>query len=117
MMTEDFESRMEAIPDLTGFPRTEVIIQKSHRNPFDHQIRQTGAKLVVVETREEMIAAINPRTVAIHFTNILSNKGQVSGPETVAIAKAHNIYTFCDASATCLRFHAFGSIPPSVSTW
>src|ERR1700684_1978507 len=89
MMTEDLEPRMKAIPDVTDFPRTEVIIQKSHRYAFDHQIRQTGAKLIEVETREEMIAAINPKTVAIHFTNILSDKGQVSGPETVAIARAH----------------------------
>src|SRR6202161_197586 len=89
MMTEDLEPRMKAIPDVTDFPRTEVMIQKSHRYAFDHQIRQTGAKLIEVETREEMIAAINPKTVAIHFTNILSDKGQVSGPETVAIARAH----------------------------
>ena len=86
MMTEDLEPRMRDIPDVSKFPRNEVIIQKSHRYPFDHQIRQTGAKLVEVETREEMIAAINPKTVAIHFTNILSDKGKVSGPETVAIA-------------------------------
>src|SRR5712691_6313491 len=81
MMTEDLEPRIIACPDVTGFPRTEVIIQKSHRYPFDHQIRQTGAKLVEVETRGEMIAAINPKTVAIHFTNILANRGKVSGPE------------------------------------
>ena len=79
MMTEDLEPRMVAIPDVSTFPRTEVIIQKSHRYAFDHQIRQTGAKLVEVETREEMIAAINPKTLAIHFTNILSDKGKVSG--------------------------------------
>ena len=79
MMTEDLEPRMRDIPDVSKFPRNEVIIQKSHRYPFDHQIRQTGAKLVEVETREEMIAAINPKTVAIHFTNILSDKGKVSG--------------------------------------
>ena len=53
----------------------------------------------MVETREEMIAAINPKTVAIHFTNILANRGKVSGPETVAIAKEHNIYSFNDFSA------------------
>jgi hypothetical protein len=41
MMTEDYESRLCAIPDLTGFPRTEVIIQKAHRNPFD-PFRQPG---------------------------------------------------------------------------
>src|ERR1700759_5354689 len=108
MMTEDLEPRMVAIPDVSTFPRTEVIIQKSHRYPFDHQIRQTGAKLVEVETREEMIAAINPKTLAIHFTNILSDKGKVSGPETVEIAKAHNIYTFNDASA---------DVPPKERLW
>jgi hypothetical protein len=75
---------------------------------FDHQIRQTGAKLVEVETREEMIAAINPKTVAIHFTNILSDNGKISGPETVAIAKAHNIYTFNDAAA---------DVPPKERLW
>ena len=108
MMTEDLEPRMRDIPDVSNFPRTEVIIQKSHRYPFDHQIRQTGATLIEVETREEMIAAINPKTVAIHFTNILSDKGKVSGPETVAIAKAHNIYTFNDASA---------DVPPKERLW
>jgi seryl-tRNA(Sec) selenium transferase len=108
MMTEDLEPRMHTVPDVADFPRNEVIIQKSHRYPFDHQIRQTGAKLIEVETREEMIAAINPKTVAIHFTNILSDKGQVSGPETVAIARAHNIYTFNDASA---------DVPPKERLW
>ena len=108
MMTEDLEPRMRDIPDVSNFPKNEVIIQKSHRYPFDHQIRQTGAKLVEVETREEMIAAINPKTVAIHFTNILSDKGKVSGPETVEIAKAHNIYTFNDAAA---------DVPPKERLW
>src|SRR5215470_12287880 len=108
MMTEDLEPRLRAIPDVSNVPRNEVIIQKSHRFPFDHQIRQTGAKLVEVETREEMIAAINPRTVAIHFTNILSDKGKVSGPETIAIAKEHNLYTFNDAAA---------DVPPVERLW
>ena len=108
MMTEDLEPRMREIPDVSDFPRNEVIIQKNHRYPFDHQIRQTGAKLVEVETREEMIAAINPKTLAIHFTNILSDKGKVSGPETVEIAKAHNLYTFNDAAA---------DVPPKERLW
>src|SRR5262250_2636879 len=108
MMTEDLEPRMRDIPDVSVFPRNEVIIQKSHRYPFDHQIRQTGAKLVEVETREEMIAAINPKTLAIHFTNILSDKGKVSGQETIEIAKAHNLYTFNDAAA---------DVPPKERLW
>ena len=108
MMTEDLEPRMRDIPDVSNFPKNEVIIQKSHRYPFDHQIRQTGAKLVEVETREEMIAAINPKTVAIHFTNILSDKGKVSGPETVEIARTHNLYSFNDAAA---------DVPPKERLW
>jgi seryl-tRNA(Sec) selenium transferase len=108
MMTEDLEPRLKAIPDVTDFPRTEIIIQKSHRYAFDHQIRQTGAKLIEVETREEMIAAINPKTLAIHFTNILSDKGKVSGAETIEIAKAHNLYTFNDAAA---------DVPPKERLW
>jgi seryl-tRNA(Sec) selenium transferase len=108
MMTEDLEPRMRDIPDVSKFPKNEVIIQKSHRYPFDHQIRQTGAKLVEVETREEMIAAINPKTFAIHFTNILSGNGKVSGPETVAIAKEHNLYAFNDAAA---------DVPPKERLW
>jgi L-seryl-tRNA(Ser) seleniumtransferase len=108
MMTEDLEPRMRDIPDVSNFPRNEVIIQKSHRYPFDHQIRQTGAKLVEVETREDMLAAINPKTLAIHFTNILSDKGKVSGSETLEIAKAHNLYTFNDAAA---------DVPPKERLW
>ena len=108
MMTEDLEPRMCDIPDVSKFRRNEVIIQKSHRYPFDHQIRQTGAKLVEVETREEMIAAVNPKTLAIHFTNILSDKGKVGGPETIAIAKEYNLYTFNDAAA---------DLPPKERLW
>ena len=108
MLTEDYEPRLEALPDLTHFPKTEVIIQRAHRGAFDHQIRQTGAKLVVVETREEMIAAINPRTLAIHFDDAAANWGKVSGPETIEIAKQHNLYTFCDAAA---------DVPPKSRLW
>ena len=108
MMTEDYNERLGNIPDLRGFPRTEVIIQQGHRDNFDHQIRQTGAKLVVVETKEEMVAAINERTVAMHYNHIQSNRGQVSAEEMIALAREHNIYVLCDASA---------DVPPKERLW
>ncbi len=108
MLTEDLEPRMKVVPDLTGFPKTEVIIQKAHRNNFDHQVRQTGVKLVEVETKEQMINAINPKTLAMHYINIQSDRGKVSGAEMLEIAKAHNIYTFNDASA---------DVPPKERLW
>jgi len=44
ILTGDNEAFIRQIPDLTGM-KSEVIIQKSHRNPFDHQLRTTGVKL------------------------------------------------------------------------
>lgn len=108
MLTEDYNERLGNIPDLRGFPKTEVIIQQGHRDNFDHQIRQTGVKLVVVETREEMIAAINDRTLAMHCNHIQADRGQVSIEDMIAIAKEHNIYTLCDASA---------DVPPKERLW
>ena len=108
MLTEDYNERLLNIPDLRGFPKTEVIIQRGHRDNFDHQIRQTGVKLVVVETKDELIAAINERTVAVHFNHIQANRGTVSAEEVIKICKEHNIYSFCDASA---------DVPPKERLW
>jgi L-seryl-tRNA(Ser) seleniumtransferase len=108
MMTEDLTPRIRQCPNVTGFPKTQVIIQKSHRNPFDHQIRQTGATLVEVETKDEMINAINPKTLAIHFLHINEDRGKVSGKEILEIAKAHNVYAFNDAAA---------DVPPIERLW
>lgn len=108
MMTEDLTPRIRQCPKVTGFPKTQVIIQKAHRNPFDHQIRQTGATLVEVETKDEMINAINPKTLAIHFLHINEDRGKVSGKEILEIARAHNVYAFNDAAA---------DVPPIERLW
>src|SRR5713226_8940501 len=44
ILTGDNEQFIQQLPDLTGM-KSEVIIQRSHRNPFDHQLRSTGIKL------------------------------------------------------------------------
>lgn len=98
-LTGDNKSFIRQIPDLTGMPKTEVIIQKSHRYAFDHQIRQTGVKLIEVETRDELVAAINPRTAAMHFTNFLNPAGQIKVDEFVQLARQHNVPAFIDAAA------------------
>lgn len=108
ILTGDNRQYIRQIPDMTGLPKTEVIIQKSHRYPFDHQVRQTGVKLVEVETRDELIAAINPRTAAMHFTNFLDPVGQIHVEEFVQIARQHNIPCFNDAAA---------DTPPVLRLW
>ena len=99
ILTGDNEEWIKQIPDLTGMPKNEVIIQKSHRYAFDHQIRQTGVKLIEVETREDLLSAINPRTAAMHFTNLCNPQGQVKVDEWVKIAHAHNVPAYNDAAA------------------
>ena len=98
ILTGNNEQFIQQLPDLTGM-KSEVIIQKSHRNPFDHQLRSTGVKLVVVETRDHLLAAINPNTAMMHFSNFANADGQIKVEEWVKIAHEHKIPAFIDAAA------------------
>jgi len=98
ILTGDNPKFIEQLPDLTGM-KSEVIIQKSHRNPFDHQLRATGAKLVVIETTDELRKAINPQTAMLHFTNFANASGQIKVDEWAKLGKELNIPTFIDAAA------------------
>lgn len=89
---------IEQIPDLTGM-KSEVIIQKSHRNPFDHQLRTTGAKLVVVETADDVQKAVNPQTAMMHFSNFANDEGQIQVEQWVKLAHSHGVPAFIDAAA------------------
>jgi uncharacterized pyridoxal phosphate-dependent enzyme len=98
ILTGDNETLIHQIPDLTGM-KSEVIIQKSHRNPFDHQLRNTGIKLVVVETREELRSAVNEKTAMMHFSNFANASGQIKVDEWVKLAKEFKIPCMNDAAA------------------
>jgi L-seryl-tRNA(Ser) seleniumtransferase len=98
ILTGDNPKFIEQIPDLTGM-KSEVIIQKSHRNPFDHQLRTTGARLIVVETSDDVRKAINPQTAMMHFSNFANDQGQIKVEEWVKLAHEHNIPAFIDAAA------------------
>jgi uncharacterized pyridoxal phosphate-dependent enzyme len=98
ILTGSNEAFIKQIPDLTGM-KSEVIIQKSHRNPFDHQLRNTGIKLVVIETREELQQAVNDRTAMMHFSNFANEAGQIKVDEWVKLAKQYNVPCMNDAAA------------------
>src|SRR5579859_5655692 len=98
ILTGDNEQFIQQLPDLTGM-KSEVVIQKSHRNPFDHQLRSTGIKLVVIETKEQLLNAINPNTAMMHFSNFANADGQIKVEEWVKIAHDHKIPAFIDAAA------------------
>ncbi|MBV8475885.1 MAG: aminotransferase class V-fold PLP-dependent enzyme, partial [Acidobacteria bacterium] len=79
--------------------KSEVIIQKSHRNPFDHQLRSTGVKLVEIETRDQLRRTISDRTAMMHFSNFANPNGQIKVDEWVKLAKQYNIASMNDAAA------------------
>ena len=98
ILTGDNPELIERLPDLTGM-KSEVIIQKSHRNPFDHQLRATGVKLIEVESRDDLRRAINPKTAMMHFSNFADSIGEIKVDEWLKIAKENNIPAFLDAAA------------------
>ena len=98
ILTRDNPEFIRRIPDLTGM-KSEVIIQKSHRNPFDHQLRNTGVRLVVVETVEDVRKAVNEKTAMLHFSNFANAAGQIKVEEWAKLGKELNIPTFIDAAA------------------
>lgn len=99
--------KMDRLPDTTGM-KNEVIIQRAHRNSYDHAIRAAGVKLVEVGylgfpgaggTHPWQIeAAINDTTAAIAYP-IIEAQGTVPLPEVVKLAHRHGIPVIVDAAA------------------
>jgi uncharacterized pyridoxal phosphate-dependent enzyme len=98
ILTGDNETFIQQLPDLTGM-KSEVIIQKSHRNGFDHQLRNTGVKLIEVETREDLHRAVNPKTAMMHFSNFANATGHIKVDEWVKLGKEYKVPCFNDAAA------------------
>src|ERR1700731_3083347 len=80
------------LPDTTGL-KNEVIMVGG-RSAFDNAIRLTGAKLVLVETPEELANAINANTAMIYTTHLGSDLQTEN-----AVAKKYNIPMLLDDAA------------------
>ena len=97
--------KVRRIPDTTGM-KNEVIMVKQHRMGFDHAARAAGAKIVEVETPEELEAAINGKTAMLFFVHIFESKGKIHRNHFIAAGKRHNVPVFNDAAA---------ELPPAVN--
>ena len=98
ILTRDNPQFIRQLPDLTGM-KSEVIIQKSHRNPFDHQLRATGIRLVEIVDREDLRKAVNEKTAMMHFSNFANATGQIKVEEWAKLGKEYKVPTFIDAAA------------------
>ncbi|AEW03456.1 selenocysteine synthase [Niastella koreensis] len=103
------QHKVEQLPHLDGTGmKSEVIIQKAHEIVYNHALKNTGCKIIYVETAAEVEQAINERTALLHFLNIEADKGKIKHEEWVAIGKKHNIPTSIDIAA---------DVPPVSNLW
>ena len=91
------------IPDLTGFPKDEVVIPKASRNEYDQAIRSVGVRIIEASDAAEYDAALGPKVAMVY---IMAGPRMENGPlnyEAVySLAKKKNIPVFTDAAAEML---------------
>jgi uncharacterized pyridoxal phosphate-dependent enzyme len=97
------------LPNLAGpGMKSEVIIQKAHRFGYERAVRNCGVRLVEVETRADLDAAVNDRTAMMLFYNNNNKEGQIKDEEFVELGRKHSIPTLNDAAA---------DVPPVENLW
>jgi uncharacterized pyridoxal phosphate-dependent enzyme len=84
------------LPPETG---VQVIRQMTHRACYDNQVQMCGARLVDVETLDDLERAINEHTVMMFSYNVHEGDGRISQRDWIAAARRHNIPTLLDAAA------------------
>ena len=90
--------RIRRLPDTSGM-KDQVVIQKAHRNSYDHAVRNCGVQLVEVETLQELEAAIGDRTAMLFFLNHAELDGRIGHEEFVRVGRERGIPTLNDAAA------------------
>jgi L-seryl-tRNA(Ser) seleniumtransferase len=94
----DDRDKIRQLPDTHNL-KNEVIVQASHRNGYDHAIRNAGVQIIEVETTQELERAVNHRTAMMAFFNFATPNGKIGPEEFVALGKKHGIPTLLDAAA------------------
>jgi len=101
--------KVEQLPHLEGTGmKSEVICQKAHEIVYNHALKNTGCKIIYIETAEELERAINDKTALLHFLNIEADKGKIKHEEWVAIGRKHGLPTSIDIAA---------DVPPVSNLW
>lgn len=97
-----------------GAHRNEIIIMRSHRNPYDQAMRMAGAKFIeigsAIETHAwELDGAINDKSAAVaFFLQSEMYEGSLGLKNTIDISHRNNIPVIIDAAA---------ELPPKSNLW
>ena len=93
--------KIRRLPDLTGM-KTEVVIQKAHRNGYDHAVRNTGVRLIEVENKEQLERAAGEKTAMMYYLGGSSGDWAWETPvplnECLAIGKRVGFPVLVDAA-------------------
>lgn len=100
---------VQVFPDVAGpRVRSEIIVQRGHRNGYDYALRQIGARIVEVG-RDDLEAAITPRTAAVFwFQGAMTSADDLPLPDVIAIAHGRGLPVVVDAAA---------QLPPASNLW
>src|SRR5262245_52334716 len=91
------------VPDLSGFPKDEVVIPKHSRNEYDQAIRSVGVRIIEVGDAAELEAALGPKVAMVYvFAGQRAESGAPSYDAIYSIAKKKNIPVLVDAAAEML---------------
>jgi uncharacterized pyridoxal phosphate-dependent enzyme len=90
--------KMIRLPDTTGM-KNEVIVQSNHRHVYDHAVRMVGVKMIEVETRADLDAALSDRTAMLLIFGDAAERGKITVKEMAEVGRQHGVPTFVDAAA------------------
>jgi len=98
-MTLGDEDKMRQLPDTAGI-KDEVIIQRRHRYTYDRALTVPGAKLVEVETDDDVRRRVGEKTAMMFFLKPTHKGDDIPADRYVALAKELGIPSFCDGATT-----------------
>ncbi|WP_276372853.1 aminotransferase class V-fold PLP-dependent enzyme [Chryseolinea sp. H1M3-3] len=104
---DDKKVALLPFPEASGM-KSEVIVQKAHANGYHMALTNTGVKIVMVETTEELQNAVNERTACLWFLNREASVGAIKHEAWLSLGKALGIPTIIDIAA---------DVPPVENLW
>ena len=113
VLTGTDPKKVAQLPHLENM-KSEILVQKTHNHGYVHAPTNTGARIVEVETLQDIEKAINEKTAMMWFLNYAGPDGQIKDKEWVALGKKYGIPTMIDMAADSTpvenlwKFHEMG---------
>ena len=90
--------RTQALPYVKA--RSQVIIPKHSRNPYDFGVRMSGVEIIEVDSQEELRSKLSAKVAMVYvLSSPAAEKGPLSIPNICSIAREQSIPVFVDAAA------------------